>query len=689
LITLYNEFDDKLDYVTKVILQEARLEKRLTNQLLVTMLSGYSKNPINLLINAPSGEGKNYVINKVISLFPKGDVLPLAGMTEKALFHRPGTLVIKDEITGEYESIETQLTDIQEQIREKKHEECSYSRKADDKSKRQDVRDAFQILEEKKKELLNDSKKLIDLSNKIIIFLDTPPERLLAGLLPLLSHDQYEVEYEFVDTNNGIKTRSNILRGWPVVIIAQALDYSKSPRFPEYARRFITTNPTMTQEKYNEAVDLILDKASVPDLIYQSEVISDYEKDEAREIIKGLKEQIQSICNDLEPGRNNIIIPFIELIRELIPKEKASDMTRANRLATYLRFLPLIHFDKRPRIETGREGDALSKEIIPIATFEDLQNTNDLMKYSDGVRPHILEWYYDVFLKAYEDKNDIPDSKVKKNRKGEEEETITEERVAVTSKDLIEKHKEQHNEILGNTKLLKDYLYPLLNYGYIDKISSVIDGRAKIYYPIITNRKYVNLFPNDLGNNLPQQKERIVVNSTNFISKEYIISKIRHDLRYYSSHGFFTTIKNHLDEAITIEELVEQYFGNTNDYFTIEKQSSNNSDSDKITTDSTTTTTENNEVKSLDQIGTNGSEEDQSKSLFNNPLISEEDLKDPSGYQYDPNIINNIDRTLNSDYWYCKNNGCKTKGDKWDLMKHSCKYKKSTTTTTTNKEGLN
>ena len=67
---------------------------------------------------------------------------------------------------------------------------------------------------------------------KIIIILDTPPERLLAGLLPLLSHDAYEIEYEFVDTHNGIKTKSNILRGWPAVIIAQALDYSKSPRFP-------------------------------------------------------------------------------------------------------------------------------------------------------------------------------------------------------------------------------------------------------------------------------------------------------------------------------------------------------------------------------------------------------------------------------------------------------------------------
>ena len=43
-----------------------------------------------------------------------------------------------------------------------------------------------------------------------------------------------------------LKQKSNVLRGWPAVVIAQALDYSNSPRFPEYSRRFITTNPTMT-----------------------------------------------------------------------------------------------------------------------------------------------------------------------------------------------------------------------------------------------------------------------------------------------------------------------------------------------------------------------------------------------------------------------------------------------------------
>jgi hypothetical protein len=551
----------RLDFVAKVILQEARLEERLTNQLLVTMLSAYSKNPINLLINAPSGVGKNYVINKVASVFPKADILPLAGMTEKALFHRPGTLVIKDEITGEYKSIETQLTDIEEHIREKQIE-LSQTK---DRNERQQLKNSIKIIEERKKDLLKDSKKLIDLSNKIIIFLDTPPEKLLSGLLPLLSHDEYEIEYEYVDTNNGIKTKSNILRGWPAVIIAQASDYSKSPRFQEYQRRFITTNPTMSKEKFGEAINLILNKSSVPDLIYQHKIISDYEKDKAREIIKDLKEQIQAICNELEPGKNNVIIPFDDLIRQLIPKEKASDMTRTNRLSTYLLFLPLIHFEKRPRIEIGIDGDILSKQIIPIATFEDLQNTTSLMKYSDGVRPYILEWYYDIFLKAFEEKGDKVDTKT--NNKGE---TLEEPRVALTSQDIIKKHKEEHNETLTSKQLLESRLYPLSNQGYIDKIESVIDRRANIYFPIISTRKYINLFENEESNNFLQQKEKIIINSTKVISKEYIISKIRPILKYYSENGFYTKIKNNLDEEITLEKLVEQYFGNVEDYFKIE-----------------------------------------------------------------------------------------------------------------------
>src|SRR5688500_20324115 len=107
--------ENKIEYLLDVILKEARKEEKLSYQLFITMLSAYSNNPINLAINAPSGVGKNYVINIVASLFPQSDILFLAGMTEKALFHRSGVLVIKNEY-GEYESIETKMNEINNEI---------------------------------------------------------------------------------------------------------------------------------------------------------------------------------------------------------------------------------------------------------------------------------------------------------------------------------------------------------------------------------------------------------------------------------------------------------------------------------------------------------------------------------------------------------------------------------------------
>jgi hypothetical protein len=196
-------------FVEDTVLKEAKKEDRLTKQLLITMLSAYSNNPINLLINAPSGVGKNYVINKVAELFPEYDVISLAGMTDKALFHRSGKLVIKNELSREYESIEDRIKDIDEQIEENEFE-ISQTNNRDTK---QALRSTIRELKQEKKDLLKDARKLIDLSNKIIIFLDTPSERLLSGLLPLLSHDKYEVEYEYVDTHNGIKTKNNVLKG--------------------------------------------------------------------------------------------------------------------------------------------------------------------------------------------------------------------------------------------------------------------------------------------------------------------------------------------------------------------------------------------------------------------------------------------------------------------------------------------
>ena len=105
---------DKIQFCLDVILKEAKEETRLVKQLFYVMLSMYTNNPINLAINAPTGEGKNYVIKKVGELFPKEDVILLAGLSEKALYHRHGILVAKNPETGEYESIENRLEEIDE-----------------------------------------------------------------------------------------------------------------------------------------------------------------------------------------------------------------------------------------------------------------------------------------------------------------------------------------------------------------------------------------------------------------------------------------------------------------------------------------------------------------------------------------------------------------------------------------------
>ncbi len=252
------------------------------------------------------------------------------------------------------------------------------------------------------------------------------------------------------------------------------------------------------------------------------------------------------------------------MISESLPKANAHDMTRANRLFGFLSFLPIVYFDKRPRLVVIKKGD-ITIQTIPITTFEDLVKALYLMEYSDGVRPYILEWYYDIFLKAFYEKTE-PDFKV--NSKGEE---LKEDGIAITSQDIIKKHKQIHNEDLNTKQLLENYLYPLLNQGYIDKTESLIDKRAKIYYPVITTKKYINLFDNEKTNNLSQQKEKIVVNSTVFPTKEFIISRIKSIIKYYSENEFIITIKNHKNEEITIEKLVEQYYNNSSNYFTLKE----------------------------------------------------------------------------------------------------------------------
>jgi len=194
--------DQPIQFCINTILKEAKNEGRLVRQLVYTMLSAYTNNPINLAIKSPSGEGKSYVLHKVGENFLPEDVMFVAGMTDKALFHRTGKLVVKNEVS-EYESIEEKILKINSDVEDK---QCEISTTKNPNLK-QALQNQIKELQTHKKDLGKRARKLIDLSHTIIVFQDTPSLGLLSALMPLLSHDKFEVEYEYVDTHNGIKPK--------------------------------------------------------------------------------------------------------------------------------------------------------------------------------------------------------------------------------------------------------------------------------------------------------------------------------------------------------------------------------------------------------------------------------------------------------------------------------------------------
>ena len=151
-----------------VVAKEVKQDDRLCKQLYSALLSTYTKNPINLSINAPTGEGK-YVVRKVAELFPQSDVIFLTAMTDKALFHRQGTLVIKDE-KGEYQPIADKERELDSEIEDKQSE----METASDPNLKKGLKSRIKILESEKKDLSKSAMKLIDLNHKALIFVDTP-----------------------------------------------------------------------------------------------------------------------------------------------------------------------------------------------------------------------------------------------------------------------------------------------------------------------------------------------------------------------------------------------------------------------------------------------------------------------------------------------------------------------------------
>src|SRR3989344_2750916 len=181
--------DDLLDILGLTI-------KRDEENKIVTFLcelSAYTENAqFNLSFNAPSSTGKSYIPLEISNLFPSEDVMKLGNCSPTAFFHEQ----------GEYNKDKNAIT--------------------------------------------------VDLSRKIIIFLDQPHTALLERLRSLLSHDEKEMHSKITDKNQkgGNRTKTVIIKGFPSVIFCSAglrIDEQESTRF-------LLLSPEVNREKIRQAV---------------------------------------------------------------------------------------------------------------------------------------------------------------------------------------------------------------------------------------------------------------------------------------------------------------------------------------------------------------------------------------------------------------------------------------------------
>jgi len=486
-------FEEDVEFAVNTIVKEAEHDRKSVEQIFTGMFSTFTKIGMPHTVNSKNaGAGKSYILNKVAEYFPEKNVILLAGASAKAILHRHGIMVIRNEKTGELEKVEPIIDALEDELQRLE----SADKKNRDKSRIKEINREL-------KHIKTIQKKLINLENKIIVIQDTPQEAVLVNIISLLSQDSNrDQEYDFNDKagNGQIVHRTNIFRGMPVLFTTRVIDDTRNTRFEEINRRSINVTPNVSKEKIDSAIRLIVMGYSLLPEEYDKLVVSRQDKEKAKDIVSKIIQNLIKHTKNLKPKESGVRILFDTAIYRSIPTSEESvwAMTVAGRLTRYLSVIGLINMDSRPKLintQTGRSW------VIP--TYKDCKKSLELMESgASEIRPYIALWYNSVFKPTYDEheKAEECDYKIiyKSDKDGKEIPiTITEDRIALTTKILIVKT----SQILGIPKpsagdMLKNYLYPLMNQGIIDNIPSNIDKRTNIYFPADENRSLSSLFAN-------------------------------------------------------------------------------------------------------------------------------------------------------------------------------------------------
>ncbi|NCU28363.1 MAG: toprim domain-containing protein [Candidatus Moranbacteria bacterium] len=362
-------------------------------------LSAYTENAqFNISYNAPSSTGKSYIPTEIARLFPEDDVMEIAYCSPTAFFHD----------VGQY-----------------------------DKDK---------------------NGYLVDLSHKILIFLDQPHNELLARLRPLLSHDKKEIAIKITDKTqkNGTKTKNILLRGYPSVIFCTA-----GLRIDEQeATRFLLLSPEVNQDKIQQGISATIRKEANSD-----DFKSWLEENPSRAL---LKERIRAI--KLEKIKE-INIASHEMIEERFLKKNKTLKPRhqrdIKRLLSLIKSFAILNVwwrDRNGTTITANEDDINEafKLWDKIAVSQEL-----------NLPPYIYNLYKEVILPAWEAKN---------SDRSEVFEEIT-GKLGLSRQEVLDKHFAVYGRMLDSHQLRQQILPMLETAGLIIQEQDPSDKRKIMIFP--------------------------------------------------------------------------------------------------------------------------------------------------------------------------------------------------------------
>ena len=567
---------EDITFVINTMKKEAQYDEISIKQLLYGMCSAFTKCPIPHNVNSKeSGAGKSYLLTLVSAYFPDKYVMPISGMSDKAIYHRQGVMVIKKkEVDGQQESDDddgveptTPILDNLELEKEELEEQIGrrgqYHNQHEDKEIVKEIKKRVKEIENEIKDIKENAEKLIDLSNQIILCLDTPQDSLFDTLMSLMSQDTPRDQiYSFTDKSGigKLGTKNNRLRGMPVIFTTRVIDDTRTLRFQEKNRRFINVTPDTSNKKISAANNIIGLKYGSISEEYDTLVVSRHDKEKAKRILKILIAKLKQHSKHLQPKQSGVKIPFVDAITHSMPNDRVWSMTVTERIMKYLSIIAKVNMDNRPKIVEQETG-----QFYPIATFEDLKETLQLMERgASDIRPYITKWYNDVFDRAFQDCNGEPNAIV-----NEDGIIISKEKhVGVTTEQLAEKTK----EVYGGPKpsgrdLLLRYIYPLINQGIIDKVKSELNGKQNILFPVEEGGTSLYSIFEDPDDPRLKVSEPPIFPSRTVIEDSYLLLS----RQYYRESEVLKNKYKLLDSdgktEITVKELADKYFNSPEECF--------------------------------------------------------------------------------------------------------------------------